>query len=168
MFWLQGKVWYSDQMAGDQGDICSRNLTLSRSFETLCKFRSKFSTFLDPPPIFPTYSYFIFPKFPICPILLYISPLAIISLLSLWLPSSANHKSQSKLAELRGHSLTACNAALSATPHRPLTPKWPTGSGNRLNLRLLEPLINFSPNKFLDLIIPSMRASKIQNSHQGA
>ena len=31
----------------------------------------------------------------------------------------------------QGHSLTACNAALPATPHRPLNPKWPTGSGNR-------------------------------------
>ena len=43
----------------------------------------------------------------------------------------------------QGHSLTACNALQPATHHRPLNPKWPTGSGNRLNLRLLDPLINF-------------------------
>ena len=70
MFWLQGKVWYSDQMAGDQGDICSRNLTLSRSFETLCKFRSKFKTFLDffcPPPPYSLHVLFYFPKVPYMP-----------------------------------------------------------------------------------------------------
>ena len=30
-----------------------------------------------------------------------------------------------------------------ATPPRPLYPKWPMGSGNRSNLRLLDPPINF-------------------------
>ena len=34
----------------------------------------------------------------------------------------------------QGHSLTACNAAPPATTNRPLNPKWPTGSGKRLNL----------------------------------
>ena len=43
----------------------------------------------------------------------------------------------------RGHSLTACNAAPPATPARPLYPKWRMGSGNRSNLRLLDPPINF-------------------------
>ena len=43
------------------------------------------------------------------------------------------------------------NAAPPATPNRPLNPKWPTGSGKRLNLRLFDP----------------MRASKIQNGRQG-
>ena len=41
------------------------------------------------------------------------------------------------ILEYRGHSLTACNTALSATPHRPLNPKWPTGSGKRLILGYL-------------------------------
>ena len=49
----------------------------------------------------------------------------------------------------QGHSLTACNATQPATHHRPLNPKWPTGSGNRLNLRLLDPLINFCKISFL-------------------
>ena len=43
----------------------------------------------------------------------------------------------------RGHSLTACNVAPPATPNRPLNPKWPPGSGKRLNLRLFDPPINF-------------------------
>ena len=30
-----------------------------------------------------------------------------------------------------------------ATPNCPLNPKWPTGSGKRLNLRLFDPPINF-------------------------
>merc|ERR1711884_290261 len=44
---------------------------------------------------------------------------------------------------------TACNAAPPATPPRPLYPKWPMGSGNRSNLRLLDPPINFRYISFL-------------------
>ena len=47
-----------------------------------------------------------------------------------------------KLAHRLQHR-TACNTALSATPNRPLNPKWPMGSGKRLNLRLFDPPINF-------------------------
>ena len=38
---------------------------------------------------------------------------------------------------------TACNAAPPATPHRPLNPTWLMECGNRLNLWLLDPPINF-------------------------
>ena len=48
----------------------------------------------------------------------------------------------------RGHLLTACNAALLATPNRLLNPKWPTGSWKRWNLRLLDPPINFRKISF--------------------
>ena len=44
---------------------------------------------------------------------------------------------------LSKHSLTTCNAAPPATPHRPLNPKWQAGSRNRSNLRLLDPPIHF-------------------------
>merc|ERR1711942_533989 len=44
---------------------------------------------------------------------------------------------------------TACNAAPPATPPHPLYPKWPMESGNRSNLRLLDPLINFRKISFL-------------------
>ena len=41
------------------------------------------------------------------------------------------------------HLLNAYNTAPPATSHRLLNQKWPTGSGNTSNLRLLDPLINF-------------------------
>ena len=44
---------------------------------------------------------------------------------------------------------TACNTTPPATPYRPLYPKWPTGSRNRSNLRLLDHLINFCKLSFL-------------------
>ena len=63
---------------------------------------------------------------------------------------------------------TTCNVAPPATPHRKLNPKWPTGSGNRSNLRLLDPPNNFRKISFFDSIIPSMRTSEIQNGCQGS
>ena len=41
--------------------------------------------------------------------------------------------------------VTACNTSSPC----PLNPKWPTESGNRLNLRLLDPPINFRKISFL-------------------
>ena len=53
-------------------------------------------------------------------------------------------------------------------PYCLLNPKWPTALGNWSDPRLLDPPNNFCINFFFDLIIPSMRTSKIQNGHQGA
>ena len=62
------------------------------------------------------------------------------------------------------------NAVPPGTPHHLLTPKWlpggpkwPTVSGKRSIPGLLELL----QNKFVNSIIPFMRATKIQNGHQG-
>ena len=54
----------------------------------------------------------------------------------------------------------------SATPHRLLNAKWPTGSGNRSTPRLLDPTNKFCKKGF-DSIIHSMRTIKIQNGHEG-
>ena len=42
----------------------------------------------------------------------------------------------------RGHSLTACNTALPAPPHRMLNSKWSRGSGSKSTPMLLDPQNN--------------------------
>ena len=79
-----------------------------------------------------------------------------------------NFKGNSNLAAPGAltYCLQRCNAAQPVILHHPLNPKWPTGSGNRSTFTLLDPQINFCFISF-DLIVPSMRTSKIQNGCQG-
>ena len=66
--------------------------------------------------------------------------------------------------------VTACNTSSPC----PLNPKWPTESGNRLNLRLLDPPINFRKISFLiksfllwDTQKSKMAAREPQNGRRG-